>query len=366
MEKFKFNPENGFKDVDAFPDPLNENETREQMQRLHDQLADFVNKIAPGYNGEVVMIRFDSDLRLEYSRNGVDWLPTLASGHIVLDQAGTQLPNRNRLQFKNAVIRDDAYSGLTIVECSTGEPGPGVPEGGAINQVLAKASDSSFDAVWKTMSAADVGAATTEQVNSAIEIANKKAPADHNHDTRYFTEDQTTSLLDSKANKNHASSSTVFGIGSETDFGHVKLTDSASSDSPASLGVGASPKAVKKAYDLANKASEYTAGTAIIDSVVVTSGNVSWVKCGRIVQVYMDTVKLDISKMNVAFSMHQIARGLPEPSTLFFMPLSVDYLPSVSLVEVNGNGILNFHLRDILPSRSETAITSSFIYISRE
>ncbi len=201
MEKFKFNPENGFRDVDAFPDPLNENETREQMQRLHDQLADFVNKIAPGYNGEVVMIRFDSDLRLEYSRNGVDWLPTLASGHIVLDQTGTQLPNRNRLQFKNAVIRDDASSGLTIVECSTGEPGPGVPEGGAINQVLAKASASSFDAVWKTLSASDVGAATNEQVNQAIEIANQKAPVDHNHDGRYYTEDETNSLLNSKANK---------------------------------------------------------------------------------------------------------------------------------------------------------------------
>lgn len=200
MEKFNFNPPQGFLDVDAFPDPLNENETREQMQRLHDQLADFVNKIATGYNGEVVMIRFDSDLRLEYSRNGVDWLPTLASGHIVLDQTGTQLPNRNRLQFKNATIRDDASSGLTIVECSTGEPGPGVPEGGAINQVLAKASASSFDAVWKTLSASDVGAATTEQVNNAIQIANGKAPASHNHDGRYYTEDETNSLLNSKAN----------------------------------------------------------------------------------------------------------------------------------------------------------------------
>lgn len=212
MEKFKFNPENGFKDVDAFPDPLNENETREQMQRLHDQLADFVNKIAPGYNGEVVMIRFDSDLRLEYSRNGVDWLPTLASGHIVLDQAGTQLPNRNRLQFKNAVIRDDASSGLTIVECSTGEPGPGVPEGGAINQVLAKASDSSFDVAWKTLSAADVGAATTEQVNNAILIANGKAPAEHNHDTRYFTQDQTNSLLANKADKSSLGTQVTYSL----------------------------------------------------------------------------------------------------------------------------------------------------------
>lgn len=210
MEKFEFNPPQGFMDVDAFPDPLNENETREQMQRLHDQLADFVNKIVPGYNGEAVMIRFDSDLRLEYSLNGVDWFPTLASGHIVLDQNGAQLPNRGRLQFKNAVIRDDAQNGYTIVECSTGEAGPGVPEGGTTNQVLAKASVSSFDTEWKTLKASDVGAASVDQVNQAInyantalETANSKAPSNHNHDSRYFTEDETKSLLNSKAEKNH-------------------------------------------------------------------------------------------------------------------------------------------------------------------
>lgn len=216
MEKFNFNPVNGFLDVDAFPDPLNENETREQMQRLHNQLADFVNKIAPEYNGEVVMIRFDSDLRLEYSRNGVDWLPTLASGNIILDQYGTQLPNRNRLQFINAVLRDDSANGRIIIECSTGEPGPGVPEGGAINQVLAKASDSSFDAVWKTLSASDVGAATKEQVSEAIQIANDKAPAEHNHDGRYFTEDEINSLLESKANKDVLGTQVTYSLDGTT------------------------------------------------------------------------------------------------------------------------------------------------------
>ena len=203
MEKFEFNPPLGFMDMDAFPDPLNEDETREQLMRLHSQLADFVNKISPNYNGEVVMIRFDSDLRLEYSYDGTEWFPTLSSGHIVLDQNGTQLPNRSRLMFKNAVIRDDSANGFTIVECSTGEPGPGVPEGGTTSQVLAKASDSSYDAVWKTITASDVGAATTQQVE---EIAAGKAPLEHNHDSRYFTQDQANSLLESKANKSELES----------------------------------------------------------------------------------------------------------------------------------------------------------------
>lgn len=208
MEKFIFNPPEGFLDVDAFPDPSSENETREQMQRLHNQLADFVNKIAVGYNGEVVMIRFDSELRLEYSRNGIDWFPTMTSGHIVMDPIGTQLPNRHRLQFKNAVIRDDSQNGATIVECSTGEAGPGVPEGGEPNQVLVKSSASSFDTSWKTLNAADVGAASYEQVQEAAHIASmaaqdaaQRAPANHNHDTRYFTQDQTSALLMTKVNR---------------------------------------------------------------------------------------------------------------------------------------------------------------------
>lgn len=223
MEKFKFNPTNGFRDVDAFPDPLNENETREQMQRLHDQLADFVNMIAPGYNGEVVMIRFDSDLRLEYSRNGVEWFPTLSSGHIVVDQIGTQLPNRSRLMFKNATIRDDAQTGATIVECSTGEAGPGVPDGGEINQVLVKASASSFDTHWKTLNASDIGAASEEIVNEAISaaadaiaIANGKAALVHDHDARYFTQDQVTSLLESKANKTSLGTQCTFSLSGTT------------------------------------------------------------------------------------------------------------------------------------------------------
>lgn len=52
----------------------------------------------------------------------------------------------------------------------------------------------------------------------------------------------------------HASSATTYGIGTSSNYGHVKLSDSVSSTSAASAGVAASPKAVKSAYDLANAA----------------------------------------------------------------------------------------------------------------
>ena len=200
MEKFTFDPPTGFQDVDAFPDPLNESETREQLQRLHSQLAEFVNMIAPGYNGEVVMIRFDNDLRLEYSLDGEEWVQTLSSGHIVIDQNGDQFPNRKRIQFFNAVIKDDPDNDYTIVECSTGEAGPGVPTGGEAYQVLAKKSDNSYDTEWKTLTAEDIGAVSTEELEALRET---KADSEHNHDGRYYTEAEITSLLENKSNTTH-------------------------------------------------------------------------------------------------------------------------------------------------------------------
>lgn len=59
---------------------------------------------------------------------------------------------------------------------------------------------------------------------------------------------------DSKAPKAHASTATTYGTGSATNYGHVKLSDSILSTSGMTGGTAATPSAVKKAYDLANKA----------------------------------------------------------------------------------------------------------------
>ena len=62
-------------------------------------------------------------------------------------------------------------------------------------------------------------------------------------------------LLNAKAPTSHASTATSYGMGTASNYGHVKLSDSTSSTSAASAGIAASPKAVKAAYDLANTAS---------------------------------------------------------------------------------------------------------------
>lgn len=61
----------------------------------------------------------------------------------------------------------------------------------------------------------------------------------------------TASDISGKAPTAHASNATTYGIGTSSNYGHVKLSDSTSSTSAASAGIAASPAAVKAAYDLA-------------------------------------------------------------------------------------------------------------------
>ena len=68
-------------------------------------------------------------------------------------------------------------------------------------------------------------------------------------------------LESSKAPNNHASSATTYGTDSNTNYGHVKLSDAINSTLSTDGGVAATPAAVKAAYDLAS-------GRAIVGNTV--------------------------------------------------------------------------------------------------
>lgn len=55
----------------------------------------------------------------------------------------------------------------------------------------------------------------------------------------------------------HASSTNNYGVGSSSNYGHVKLSDATSSTSGTGSGVAATPKAVTAAYSLASDAYDY-------------------------------------------------------------------------------------------------------------
>lgn len=80
------------------------------------------------------------------------------------------------------------------------------------------------------------------------------------------------------APKSHANSATTYGIGTGSNYGHVKLSDSTNSTSAASSGIAASPKAVKAAYDLANGKQDklgYTPVKSVNGTVADSAGNVN-------------------------------------------------------------------------------------------
>ena len=66
--------------------------------------------------------------------------------------------------------------------------------------------------------------------------------------------DAAQAAVGGKAPTNHASTGTTYGKGTSTNYGHVKLSDSILSTADTDGGTAATPGAVKKAYDLANRA----------------------------------------------------------------------------------------------------------------
>lgn len=103
-------------------------------------------------------------------------------------------------------------------------------------------------------------AATAKAVNtvySAIPSASTTSPsmdgtASYGSGTTWARADHVHPTDTSRAPTSHASSATTYGTGTSSNYGHLKLSDSTSSTSGTSGGIAATPSAVKAAYDLAN------------------------------------------------------------------------------------------------------------------
>lgn len=154
MEKLTFVPEEGLINSVEFPDPSSEGETREQLQRLHNQTKVFVNNMIDtlsSVNGpesigfsvdknlkqkinelvssnDMKAIRINQDGVLEYTNDNVTWQNTASSGHVILNSYGDVFPQRSRLKFLYSNISDDGTN--TIIEGIKGDKGdkgdPGV------------------------------------------------------------------------------------------------------------------------------------------------------------------------------------------------------------------------------------------------
>lgn len=128
------------------------------------------------------------------------------------------------------------------------------------------------DATGSTSAASGGTAATPAAVKAAYDLASQASSAASNaydlaNEAGQVATDAAQTAADAqsaaeaaqaavggKAPKAHASTQTTYGKGTSTNYGHVKLSDSILSTADTAGGTAATPGAVKKAYDLANRA----------------------------------------------------------------------------------------------------------------
>ena len=90
----------------------------------HNKVVEKVNEISDAvqYRGSGIrFVRLNSDRVIETSDTGEEWEATGSSGHIIVGQDGTQLPQRSRMKFSNCQVTDDGTQ--TVVNGIIGPQG---------------------------------------------------------------------------------------------------------------------------------------------------------------------------------------------------------------------------------------------------
>ena len=101
---------------------------RETVKGHYNDLIDALDEagvnaiIQTGSAGTLLYLRLNADKVLESSADGILWEATGSSGHIVVNQDGTQLPQRSRLKFADCEVEDDGTQ--TVVYGIVGPQGP--------------------------------------------------------------------------------------------------------------------------------------------------------------------------------------------------------------------------------------------------
>ena len=134
---------------------------------------------------------------------------------------------------------------------ATGPQGPagaGIPSGGSNNQLLAKNGSTNYAGKWITsvpVANGGTGATTAAGARNNLGLGNTSGalPVANGGTGATTAANARTNL--GAAPTAHASTGTSYGIGTGSNYGHVKLTDSTSATSGASSGVAATPKMVR-------------------------------------------------------------------------------------------------------------------------
>lgn len=101
-------------------------------------------------------------------------------------------------------------TGATGSQGAKGDTGPGVASGGTEGQVLFKASNDDFETSWNTVTKSQIGLGNVDNTSDTAKPVSTAQQA----------------ALDAKAPESHASTDTIYGVGTITEYGHLKVTAS--------------------------------------------------------------------------------------------------------------------------------------------
>lgn len=204
---------------------------------FYDNILNFKEGVIdnPPYSRDVIYFIVDDNALIRWDESKSQWIQINATADSVVNDI-------NRLTNSiNAEITRAKAAEAALTEQLT-----------ATNTEVAKKLDASVYNTFKTaydQKVADLEAADTANATAAANAATAASNAQSTANGAATAASNAMAEAQKKADINHASSATTYGIGTGDKYGHVKLSDAVDSDSSTSAGIAATPKAAKTAYD---------------------------------------------------------------------------------------------------------------------
>lgn len=204
---------------------------------FYDNILNFKEGVIdnPPYSRDVIYFIVDDNALIRWDESKNQWIQINAT-------ADSVVADINRLtQSINAEITRAKAAEAALTE-----------QLGATNTEVAKKLDASVYNTFKTaydQKITDLEAADSANAKAASDAAKAASNAQSTANGATTAASNAMAEAQKKADINHASTATTYGIGTGDKYGHVKLSDAVDSDSSTSAGIAATPKAAKTAYD---------------------------------------------------------------------------------------------------------------------
>lgn len=235
-------------------------------------------------------------------------------------------------------------------------------------KTAADAASTKADDVEDTVNTLSVQVTTAQSTaDNALSLAQTNESDIAGIDSQIETANQSISSLQAgKAPTNHASASSTYGPGTATNYGHVRLSDSASSGQTAASGIAATPAAVQAARDYTDNRFAmqqlYSGNLPLSGSQNVTAGSIDvavFAMGTSIIAISADAGNDPLAFSQAINATWTINYTLPEqyrPSRRLEMPIycpfGVDGFAASGGIRIDPDGTITFAMSSNKENRS--------------